>query len=133
MSLLAFSLVPLAMLFHVLAARYFGRFRKWPFAELAMMALSLGWLLWLLLQTRPVGGGLIALNGVAWALVGFFFWWTQRYSAFASTDGSIRIGEDARAALSIDGLIDERGAPMDPCSILSHSDATLWVFYRGHW
>jgi len=132
-ALAAFALIPLAMAAHVLAAQHFGWFRKWPIIELAVMGLGAIILLWMLLNVRPLGFGLIALNLAAWILVGFFFWWTQVYSAYPAIDAPISIGEDAKDRLSIDGLIDDKGQPVDLPALLDRSEATLLVFYRGHW
>lgn len=132
-ALVAFSLIPLAMWAHAEMAMRLGWYQKWPFAELVVMAASVIVLLRMWLRIRPVKKRLIALNVMAWLLVGFFLWWTQIYSSYAKVERPVAIGAPAGELLSIDSLVDESGAGVDLGTLLAGSEATLLVFYRGHW
>jgi hypothetical protein len=132
-ALVAFSLIPIAMWVHAELATRFGWYQKWPVAELVVMAASVIVLLRMWLRIRPASIPLIALNVMAWLLVGFFLWWTQIYSSYAKMDTTVAIGGVAKEGLSIDGLVDESGAAVDLEKLLQRSEATLLVFYRGHW
>ncbi len=63
----------------------------------------------------------------------FFVWWTQIYSSFAKMDPAVAVGGDAKDRMAIDGLVDQDGSAVDVGATLAVSDATLLVFYRGHW
>ena len=76
---------------------------------------------------------LIVLNVTAWILVGFFVWWTQVYSSYGRMDPAVADGGDVKDRLAIEGLVDQGGSAVDIAGTLAASDATLFVFYRGHW
>ncbi len=132
-ALVAFALIPAAMLAHVLVAQHFGWFQRWPIPELVVMAAAVIVLLRQWIRIRPIKKWRIGLNIAAWILVGFFLWWIQVYSAYPEVDPSLAVGDDLTDRLSIDGLVDSNDEPIDIRSVLDRSDVTLLVFYRGYW
>lgn len=132
-ALVAFSLIPIAMLAHAELGRRVGWYHKVPIVELVVMAASVIVLARMWMRTRPVKKGLIVLNVTAWILSGFFVWWTQIYSSFAKMDPAVAVGGDAKDRMAIAGLVDQDGSAVDVGATLAVSDATLLVFYRGHW
>ncbi len=132
-ALVAFSLILIAMLAHAGLAQYFGWGKQWPIPELVVMAAAVIVLMRQWMRSRPVKKGLIVLNVTAWALVGFFLWWTQVYSGYAKMEDPTTTGADVMPRLSIEGLVDESNTPIDLDTVLAESDATLFVFYRGYW
>ena len=132
-ALVAFSLIPIALLAHMLVARYLGWYEKVPIVELVVMAASVIVLARMWIRSRPVKKGLVVLNVTAWILVGFFVWWTQIYSSYAKMDPAVAVGGDAKDRIAIEGLVDQDGSAVDVGAMLAESDATLFVFYRGHW
>ena len=132
-ALLAFLLIPAGMLLHSVLASKFGYYEKWPVVPLGMIVIALIVLLSILLRSRPLKKGVLALNITAWVFTAFFLWWIHVYSGYPEHESVAEVGADISGQLAVDGLLDSSNQPFDLQTAVTNSPATLLVFYRGHW
>jgi hypothetical protein len=110
-----FAVIPLACITHIVRGLFFGGQEQWPVVEIVLISAAVIALLRMLVATRPLRFGLLALNIFGWLVVIGFLWWTQSYSSYPKMSVNISEGENVGGVFSASHTIP---APADSAVLL---------------
>lgn len=100
----------------------------WPGILLALIGIS--WLVWLLRQQFSIMR--LVSTTLAVLLLGAFSWYAFFFSEYETVQAPILQGEHLKSPELVT-LIDGEAQAMPLVQVLNQAEATLLVFYRGHW
>jgi len=131
--LAGFALTFSAVVSYFVAATQFGLYQRWPIVHFLLAAAGCGVIVWGLTRRCRWWSRLLAALTLALALAlgGFYVWYALDYSTYGG-DQAPAVGTLLASELDGVRLVSDLG---DESALWTRGagEATLLVFYRGHW